>query len=568
MYIIYATALFVFRALIVLLICLLDVIFLGLLFPLCERDFDKYYEDYCKYMRWRINYLKVLRFIAFVICEDWPLYTVVAIDYFFSMDFVYDCTDIFLIWADELLYDWLVQTEADIIRLRSHLFFFYAGVRFRIYKIRRRFFNFYFALRFILRRLKRLKGWFALYFDIKLVYFVLKHEFFISSYYDFIFNRKCKKLEKKAKWLIFYYEYNAFFIKCFWVFFSFKAFLVLYVFFYFFFLVVFPFLVIYTGVDTYYLIVKTFFHLVFDILFQHLKSLLFFFEDYVDSFFYVKWSYYILYFFSFVWLFMRLRRRHLFHLVNPSPWPLLISLSVFLFVSGFGFYLHRIEMGGVVCLSGFASLVLIFYFWFRDIWEEATYGGHHTKVVKKGLILGFFLFLSSEVMLFFGFFWAFFNSALSPSIIFASEWPFEGISVISFLNFPLLNTLILIASGFAVTWAHRAVALRSYTGLMDSLLVAIFLGLLFIFFQVYEYFDSSFNLNDNVYGCTFFILTGLHGCHVIAGILFLIVSFIRFLRRHFTTKHYLGFVFAIWYWHFVDVIWIILFIVIYVWGSW
>lgn len=112
----------------------------------------------------------------------------------------------------------------------------------------------------------------------------------------------------------------------------------------------------------------------------------------------------------------------------------------------------------------------------------------------------------------------------------------------------------MVSSGFAVTWAHRAVALKSYIGLLDSLLVAIGLGILFIFFQLYEYFDSSFNLNDNVYGCTFFLLTGLHGCHVIAGIFFLTISYIRFLRRHFSRKHYLGLVFAIWYWHFVDVI--------------
>lgn len=153
------------------------------------------------------------------------------------------------------------------------------------------------------------------------------------------------------------------------------------------------------------------------------------------------------------------KRRHLFHLVNPSPWPFIVGLAVFLFVSGFAFFMHRITFGGIICLLGLFALSIGSYNWFRDITEEASYVGHHTLVVRRGLILGFLLFISSEVMLFFGFFWAFFHSSMCPSIIFVSEWPFDGINVISAGNFPLLNTVLLIISGVSITWAHRAFAL-------------------------------------------------------------------------------------------------------------
>lgn len=261
-------------------------------------------------------------------------------------------------------------------------------------------------------------------------------------------------------------------------------------------------------------------------------------------------------------------KRHLFHLVAPSPWPFFVSLSICELLSGFVFYFHRIEMGSFILIIGLLTLIFCVFSWFRDIIEESSFLGYHTLVVKRGLILGFFLFIISEIMLFFGFFWAFFHSALSPDIFLGGEWPFVGIDPISVYNFPFFNTILLITSGFSITWAHRAVAIRSFSNLIDSLLITIFLGFFFVFLQCSEYYEATFNFDDSIYSCTFYMLTGLHGCHVIIGVFFIFICFVRFLLLHFSSSHYLGFVFALWYWHFVDVVWILLFLTVYVWGSW
>jgi len=238
-------------------------------------------------------------------------------------------------------------------------------------------------------------------------------------------------------------------------------------------------------------------------------------------------------------------KRHFFHLVNPSPWPFLVSLGLLLVTSGLAFYMHRVYFGGLVMFLGVFAVMLASFCWFRDVVEEASYVGYHTLVVKKGLIFGFLLFIVSEVMLFFGFFWAFFHSSLSPSVEFSTIWPCKGIDPIKTGAFPLFNTALLIISGFSVTWAHRATSLGLCSEVMDSLCVTIFLGFFFVFLQAMEYFEATYNLDDGVYSCTFYMLTGLHGCHVLVGASFLLVCVFRFLLRNFTTSHYLGFVFAI-----------------------
>lgn len=262
------------------------------------------------------------------------------------------------------------------------------------------------------------------------------------------------------------------------------------------------------------------------------------------------------------------RRNHLYHLVEPSPWPFFVSLCSFSFASSMVFSFHRIEGGWFLFFLSLLLLLACAGFWFRDIILEATYLGQHTLVVKMGLKKGFFMFILSEIMLFFGFFWAFFHSALSPSIVLNGVWPPAGIKPIFPYFYPLFNTLLLITSGFAVTWAHRAFALRSYKEAMDSFLLTLLLGFIFILCQGVEYYESTFNFSDSIYACTFYMLTGLHGMHVFVGAVFILVCFLRLLRKHFTYRHYLGFVCAIWYWHFVDVVWIVLFLSLYCWGSW
>jgi heme/copper-type cytochrome/quinol oxidase subunit 3 len=196
------------------------------------------------------------------------------------------------------------------------------------------------------------------------------------------------------------------------------------------------------------------------------------------------------------------------------------------------------------------------------------------------------LFIVSEVMFFFSFFWAFFHSSLSPSIVLGSVWPPIGINVLNPLKIPLLNTLILLLSGLTVTWSHHIIRDRSwqfpffskssfevddflnnYVLCVFSLFLTVLLGLEFTAWQAYEYYKATFYIYDGVYGSTFYMTTGLHGLHVIIGTIFLIVCFFRLINLHFTYDHHLGYEGAIWYWHFVDVVWIFLFLSIYCWGS-
>jgi cytochrome c oxidase subunit 3 len=255
-------------------------------------------------------------------------------------------------------------------------------------------------------------------------------------------------------------------------------------------------------------------------------------------------------------------------MVNNSIWPLLTAVGGFFFVSGMAFYMHRTMYGGLLILLGLIILLLSAFFWFNEIIDESTFKGNHTLVVRIGLKSGFLLFIASEIMLFLGFFWAFFHSALSPSIVLGEIWPPIGIEIIKVMEYPLLNTALLVISGFAVTWAHRGISLGSYKEAVDAFIITIFLGLVFICLQGFEYYESNFNINDSVYASSFYMLTGLHGCHVIIGVLFLCVCFIRLLLNHYLTTHYLGLIFAIWYWHFVDIVWILLFLTVYCWGSW
>ena len=258
----------------------------------------------------------------------------------------------------------------------------------------------------------------------------------------------------------------------------------------------------------------------------------------------------------------------MFHVLEPSLWPFFLAFGLFFFVTGIVFCMHYVVTGYYILIIGLLMLITTSVFWFLDISREAVVNGYHTKIVRQGLKLGFLFFITSEIMLFFGFFWAFFHSALSPSIEVGTIWPPVGLSVISVFEFPLFNTFVLIISGFSVTWVHRAISLGSFKDLVDGFMITILLGLFFIFLQGLEYYESTFNIQDGVYSSAFFMLTGLHGCHVIVGVCFLFICFISLLSNHYLTDHYLRLVFAIWYWHFVDIVWIILFLSVYCWGSW
>ena len=213
--------------------------------------------------------------------------------------------------------------------------------------------------------------------------------------------------------------------------------------------------------------------------------------------------------------------------------------------------------------------------WWGDVIKEAQYKGDHTRVVQISHRYGMILFIASEVMFFVAWFWAFFNSALFPDDavhivrdqLFGGHWPPKGIETFDPWHLPLLNTLILLTSGTTVTWAHHALLEDDRQGLKWGLILTILLGLTFTCVQAYEYSHAHFHFSGNIYGATFFMATGFHGAHVIIGSIFLIVCLLRALAGHFTPKQHLGFEFAAWYWHFVDVVWLFLFACIYVWGA-
>ena len=260
-------------------------------------------------------------------------------------------------------------------------------------------------------------------------------------------------------------------------------------------------------------------------------------------------------------------QRHPFHLVDPSPWPFLGSLGALSLTTGTVMYFHAFVGGKSLLLLGFAIVLYTMYVWWRDVVREATFGGHHTLRVQTGLRYGMILFIASEVMFFFAFFWAFFHSSLAPDIEIGSIWPPKGIEPFNPWEVPLLNTIILLSSGASVTWAHHAIQSGNKTEAVNSLIVTIILAISFTSLQAIEYAEATFNITDGIYGSTFFLATGFHGLHVLIGTCFLTVCLIRQLLNHFTREHHFGFEAAAWYWHFVDVVWLFLFITIYWWGG-
>jgi cytochrome c oxidase subunit 3 len=224
---------------------------------------------------------------------------------------------------------------------------------------------------------------------------------------------------------------------------------------------------------------------------------------------------------------------------------------------------------------GLAGVLYTFFAWWSDVVKESL-GGDHTPVVQIHHRYGMMLFIASEVMFFVAWFWAYFDAffryddVLQVARVAATggHWPPVGIEVFDPFHLPLFNTLILLTSGTTVTWAHHALLHDDRDGLRWGLALTIALGVLFSVVQVLEYSQAGFSFSGNIYGATFFMATGFHGFHVFVGTIFLTVCLIRAQMGQLTREKHLGFEFAAWYWHFVDVVWLFLFVCIYVWGSW
>jgi heme/copper-type cytochrome/quinol oxidase subunit 3 len=263
--------------------------------------------------------------------------------------------------------------------------------------------------------------------------------------------------------------------------------------------------------------------------------------------------------------------KHPFHLVDPSPWPLSTALASLNVTLGFVLWFHGFYGGLEVLHFGLLSLTYFLFFWFRDLITESSYQGHHTRKVIQGLKYGMLLFLVSETMFFFSFFFAYFYYSVSPSIWIGGVWPPKGFQPASPCTLAAGMTILLLFSGVTLTKAHSSLIVGNWESTIVSLVYTLLLSSAFSLFQYWEYKYCSFHMNDSVYGSIFFMITGFHGFHVIIGSVFVLVCLKRVLNGKvvtFTRQHHFGFLAALWYWHFVDVVWLFVYFVLYVWGPW
>jgi len=270
-------------------------------------------------------------------------------------------------------------------------------------------------------------------------------------------------------------------------------------------------------------------------------------------------------------------KNHDYHMVEPSPWPFVGSVAVLVMAVGAIFWMH--QWTPWVFFIGLAGVLYTMFAWWSDVVREANNGVDHTPVVQMHHRYGMMLFITSEVMFFVAWFWAYFDSFFRNTDVeqyaraaaTGGAWPPAGVELFDPFPLPLFNTIILLASGTTVTWAHHALLENDRNGLRWGLILTIALGALFSCVQLIEYSEAGFafgGADAPMYGAAFFMATGFHGFHVLIGTLFLLVCLVRSERGDFSPQRHLGFEFAAWYWHFVDVVWLFLFASIYVWGSW
>ncbi|MGB0697125.1 MAG: cytochrome c oxidase subunit 3 [Rhodospirillaceae bacterium] len=277
-------------------------------------------------------------------------------------------------------------------------------------------------------------------------------------------------------------------------------------------------------------------------------------------------------------------RNHPFHIIDPSPWPAVGALAAFVLTVGAVFYMHG--DGAWLMLLGVAMVLFVMVGWWRDVIHESRVEKAHTPKVITGLQWGMILFIVSEVMFFAAFFWAYFHNALliNPSMTleglpdadlvqFAEDripamWPPEGLETVPAFGLPFINTVILLTSGFVLMWGMKGLKKENWKQLQRGILGAVVLGFLFLGLQIYEYYIIAYDywvITDGAFPSTFYLATGFHGFHVFVGACFLTVCYFRARKQGFTKEKHIGLLSAEWYWHFVDVVWLFLFVWVYWW---
>jgi len=256
---------------------------------------------------------------------------------------------------------------------------------------------------------------------------------------------------------------------------------------------------------------------------------------------------------------------HQFHIVTLRPWPIINSLIAWNLVISIA---HSFESTNNYLITfNLIFTSIIAKIWWSNIFKETTYQGFHQIKVINGLKIGIILFIVSEILFFTSFFWAYFHSRIRPNIEIGIIWPPTYIKPFDPINVPLLNTIILISSGISITWRHHSINKNKLSASKIRIIITCILGLLFRVLQAIEYLQSPFSISDSTYGSTFFLATGFHGIHIIIGTTFLLVCLNQINNKKISITHLVGFEIASWYWHFVDVVWLFLYLSIYWWGS-
>nr|AQU13934.1 cytochrome c oxidase subunit III [Vespa ducalis] len=258
------------------------------------------------------------------------------------------------------------------------------------------------------------------------------------------------------------------------------------------------------------------------------------------------------------------KSNHPYHMVSISPWPLILSINIMIFLISMikWFYFMKINL---MILSSISMLLTLFQWW-RDVIRESTFQGMHTSNIVKNLKMSMILFITSEIFFFISLFWTYFHSSLSPSIEIGMLWPPKNIIMFNPYDIPLLNSIILITSGITITWSHNSLINKKTNTAILTLLYTIWLSCMFTMCQYFEYKWAPFTIADSVFGSIFFLTTGFHGIHVIIGTIFLIICMFRMMSYHFSKNHHFGFEAAIWYWHFVDIVWLFVYTWLYWWS--
>lgn len=254
-----------------------------------------------------------------------------------------------------------------------------------------------------------------------------------------------------------------------------------------------------------------------------------------------------------------------YFLLNLRPWPILISFNSFnIIISNIIIINFKINYFSITNLI---IILLIATLWWRDIIRERTFQGNHNFYIINLIKLRIILFIISEIFLFVSFFWNFLHNSLAPSIELGLNWPPKNIQFFNPLLIPILNTIILLASRFTITLSHFYLINNNKTKTLIFLNLTIILSIYFLFLQIIEYNEATFTFSDSIFGSSFYIATGFHGLHVIIGTLFLSLNLLRIIKLHFSFIHHIRFELAAWYWHFIDIIWLFLYITFYWWNN-